>query len=359
MKLNRVFRGFALLLVVGFLATLFFHSVYFESTPAPASRELTRLSTTYAAVVAVKTEIRKKTDVLEQMVEINTAIVYAIGQRDKKGRMNALQSVADRFEKSPVAIVADLASQIDQTTTALDIVPKLETLNTQINEFVINDIQTIFTRGKATETEYIGYNLAWNNYFDAYNALSGQDLQDVNKLVFGYDDQVNRAAYLIVHDLNYRINTLEGVRDTLKRRRKTELRDETQKKVDSKRAEHEAQQKKDAELKKTKQNPSPDNETGKRFEEMTDDEIRKSYSHYSPAALESLKKLHVARYETLANSIPGLEKAVKHNSAQMQKYPYQKFYRQMYEQDSRSLKHKSAQLARLKRILEVVHNVKR
>ena len=98
--------------------------------------------------------------------------------------------------------------------------------------------------------------------------------------------------------------------------------------------------------------------TGKRVEDMTDEELRNSYSRYSPAKLEWLKKADQDWYKQLEKSVPRLEASVKRNSENMQKYPYQTYYRHEYERDSRSLKHESARLARLKRILEVVHNVK-
>lgn len=98
--------------------------------------------------------------------------------------------------------------------------------------------------------------------------------------------------------------------------------------------------------------------TGKRVEDMTDEELRNSYSHRSPAELEYLKKTHLEWYEQLEESVPRLEKFEKRASENVQKYPDSKFWRQQYEQDSRRLNFKSAQLARLKRILEVVHNVK-
>ena len=98
---------------------------------------------------------------------------------------------------------------------------------------------------------------------------------------------------------------------------------------------------------------------GKRFEERTDEELRNSYSHYSPAELEYDKEVNLGFYEQLEELVPLLEASVKRSSENMQKYPFNsKFWRHQYEQDSRSLKHKSAKLARLKRILEVVHNVK-
>ncbi len=89
-----------------------------------------------------------------------------------------------------------LVNQIDETTTALDIVPQLEMLSTQIDEFYWNTITPMFTRSKATATEKIGYNHAYDNLIADYEALSGSDLQAVNKRVFGYDDQVNRVDWL-------------------------------------------------------------------------------------------------------------------------------------------------------------------
>ncbi len=98
--------------------------------------------------------------------------------------------------------------------------------------------------------------------------------------------------------------------------------------------------------------------TGKRVEDMTDEELRNSFSHHSPAELERWKTVDLEWYEQLEKSVTRLEASVKRNSENMQKYPYQTYYRHEYERDSRSLKHESARLARLKRILEVVHNVK-
>lgn len=202
--LNRIFRSFALLLVVGFLATLFFHEVYSDSTPA--SRESNLFTLAKSVVNSVEAEIDRERNVLQQMDEIRQAIVSAVGVIDKKGRMNSIQAIVGRFGNSPVSVVNALANQIDQTTTALDIVPKLETLNMDIDYFYDNTITPIFTRGPATEViptdqgkkiKGIGYNLAWDNYIDAYNALSGQDLQDANNILFGYEnDRQNRVEQL-------------------------------------------------------------------------------------------------------------------------------------------------------------------
>lgn len=192
--LNRIFRSFALLLVVGFLATLFFHEVYSDSTPA--SRESNRFTLAQSVVNSIEIDINKENEYLKDMVDIRDAIVSAVGEIDKQGRMNAIQAIVGGFTGSEVAVVMSIVNQIDQTTTALDIVPQLEMLNTQIDEFYRNTITPMFTRGKATATEKIGYNEAWDNYIDAYNALSGQDLQDANDTLFGYDDQVNRVDWL-------------------------------------------------------------------------------------------------------------------------------------------------------------------
>ena len=98
--------------------------------------------------------------------------------------------------------------------------------------------------------------------------------------------------------------------------------------------------------------------TGKRVEDMTDEELRNSFSHHSPAELERWKKVDLAWYEQLEELVPKLEKNVKSYSEGLQRNPDSKYYRHMYEQGSRSLKHQSAIRARLKRMLEVVHNVK-
>ncbi len=90
--LNRIFRSFALLLVVGLLATLFFHEVYSES----ASASQANFNTSLSVVNSVWNDIQDQNGVLQQMVEIQTEIVKAIGQIDKNSRMNALQSIASR-----------------------------------------------------------------------------------------------------------------------------------------------------------------------------------------------------------------------------------------------------------------------
>lgn len=190
--LNRIFRSFAWLLVVGFLATLFFHEVYSES--ASASQD--NFNTSLSVVNSVWNDIQDENGVLEQMVNLQNAIVSAIAEIDKQSRLNAIQAIVGLAAESAPAIVMSIVKQIDQTTTALDIVPQLEMLNTQIDEFYWNTITPMFTRSKATATEKIGYNIAYDNLIADYEALSGSDLQAVNKRVFGYDDQVNRVDWL-------------------------------------------------------------------------------------------------------------------------------------------------------------------
>ncbi|MDE0554994.1 MAG: hypothetical protein OXI24_12295 [Candidatus Poribacteria bacterium] len=174
--LNRVYRGFSLLFAIGFLATYFCSTVYCESTPA--SRELVLFNMIRGSVQDVEKEIEKKVDEVTEMVSIKEDIESAIAQITKSGRMNALQAVAGRFKKSPVAVVMALAKQIDNTTTALDIVPSLETLQLQISEVINSEIDIgIFQRTPD------GYNAVWDLYAEAYGNLSGQDLIDVNRFV--------------------------------------------------------------------------------------------------------------------------------------------------------------------------------
>lgn len=187
--LNRVHRGFAMLFVVGLLLTYFCSTVYCQGTPA--SRELTIFNLAKGSVDDVEEEITAKIDEVTEMVSIKEDIESAIAQITQSGRMNALQAVAGRFKKSPVAVVMALAKQIDNTTTALDIVPSLETLQLQISEVINSEIDIgIYQRAKT------GYNVVWDRYITAYGNLSGQDLQDVNLHVLGENDQQNRVDQL-------------------------------------------------------------------------------------------------------------------------------------------------------------------
>ena len=126
----------------------------------------------------VEDEIEKKVDTVTEMDRIKEDLESAIGHIKKSSRMNAIQSVAGRFSKSPVASVMALVRQIDNTTTALDIVPKLEKLKDQIDIVIDSDIDIgIYQRTPD------GYNAVWDLYVEAYGNLSGQDLTAVNKLV--------------------------------------------------------------------------------------------------------------------------------------------------------------------------------
>ena len=189
MVLNRVYRYFALLFVIGLLATYFCSTVYCESTSA--SQASVNFTLARGSVREVEAEIKEKVDTVTEMVKIKNALESAIGQIEKSSRMNALQSVAGGFAKSPVPIVMALANQISNTTTALDIVPKHEKLILQISDLIATEIdRDIYQRTPD------GYNAVWDRYIEAYGELEGQDLQFVNKYVLGYDDQKDRTDQL-------------------------------------------------------------------------------------------------------------------------------------------------------------------
>ena len=174
MKYNRVLRVFAMLFVAGFLATLFFFEAYSESPPA--SQDYVHYLDIRITVGKVEREIEKKSAELQEMVDIRTEMVDAIAEIDKKSRMNAIQSVVARMKRSVVPAIMALLDQIDQTKTALDLVPKLEKLNMDIDEFPYNYIDTDIYQRKPD-----GYNAVWDKFIKAYNKLEGKELQLANQ----------------------------------------------------------------------------------------------------------------------------------------------------------------------------------
>ena len=142
-------------------------------------------------VLEVQAEIKEKTDELKEMIGIKNGIEEAIGKIDENSRMNALQSVISRFAQSEVGAVMALVKQIREVNAALEIVPKLETLNMDIGTFVTNEIDYPIYRRKKT-----GYNDVWDRYVQAYSKLKGIELQRANLVEFGENDQVYRTEQL-------------------------------------------------------------------------------------------------------------------------------------------------------------------
>lgn len=198
--LNRVHRGFALLFVIGLLSTNFCGNVYCQSTPA--SVDYTNYLDARISVERVEKEINQAVDAVEEMLGIVSDIESAIAQIDKSSRMNALQAVASRFAKSPVGAVMALAKQIDNTTTALDIVPSLESLKDHIPYFIDSEIDIgIYQRAKT------GYNVVWDRYIEAYGKLEGQELQNANNNALGENDQLDPPKR---SDLERQLNALQS-----------------------------------------------------------------------------------------------------------------------------------------------------
>ena len=189
MMLNRFYRLFALLFVLGLLVTYFCSNVYCQSTPS--SIEGTNYLDARISVVEVQAEIKEKTDELKDMVDIKEDLEEALGKVESNSRMNAIQAVAARFGKSKVSAVMALVKQIKETKTGIDLVYALEALSAQIDVFVTNDIDHDIYKRQRT-----GYDAVWDNYIEAYGKLKGIELQNANNNALGYNDQQNRVEQL-------------------------------------------------------------------------------------------------------------------------------------------------------------------
>ncbi len=185
MVLNRVYCNLMPLLVVVILITFCGNAYSQEPPPLTPSAAYSSYVDARVSLNDVNDELDKAEIVLLQYEQIRGGILKELEKNGSDSRTNVKNSIKGRITGNIPDVVDAWISQIGATMTGVELINKLDSINTQIGEFTYEDEngENIFQRTD-------GYNATYDGYIEAYKALNDQYRALANKRAFQiYDTQ--------------------------------------------------------------------------------------------------------------------------------------------------------------------------
>ena len=174
-KMSRIYWNLLPLLVVAFLTTYFCGAAYSDEE----SDKYTSFVLTVNALTRVEDEIDRELAPVRQLETVRAGLVAKLGESASNSRQNVKKSIKERLSNNILGAVEAVIDQIGETVTGVDLVGHLESVEMQMDEWIDQDINAIFTRPNT------GYNDTYERSYTAYKALNNHYKAEANYHLFG------------------------------------------------------------------------------------------------------------------------------------------------------------------------------